>query len=84
MVALQIGLVLRAWKEIRPDSSQEICAHIVDRSNSVANEEGLDGVKVIRTPRSFASLFSMGDFMGQLDEAAIANKRAMVRAGKRR
>ena len=61
---------LRAWKEMRPDPNQQICAHIVDRSNGVANEEGLDGVKVIRTPRSFATLFSMGDFMGQLDEAA--------------
>lgn len=61
---------LRAWKEKRPDTLQPICAHIVDRSNGVANEEGLDGVKVVRTPRSFATLFSMGDFMGQLDEAA--------------
>ena len=61
---------LKTWKEIRPDPEQELCAHIVDRSNGVANEEGLDGVKVIRTPRSFASLFSMGDFKGQLVEAA--------------
>ena len=61
---------LKTWQEIRPDPDQELCAHIVDRSNGVANEEGLDGVKVIRTPRSFATLFSMGDFMGQLAEAA--------------
>lgn len=61
---------LRAWKSIRPDPKQSLCAHIVDRSNGVPNEEGLEGVKVIRTPRSFASLFSMGDFTGQLEEAA--------------
>lgn len=60
---------MKGWKQYRADSAQSICAHIVDRSNGVANEEGLDGVKVIRTPRSFASLFSMGDFNGQLEEA---------------
>ena len=31
---------LRAWKSIRPDPDQPLCAHIVDRSNGVPNEEG--------------------------------------------
>lgn len=61
---------MNGWKRFRTDSNQPICAHIVDRSNGVANEEGLENVKVVRTPRSFASLFSMGDFHGQLEEAA--------------
>ena len=44
-------------ERIRPDPEQELCAHIVDRSNGVANEED-QRVKVIRTPRSFASFFN--------------------------
>ena len=47
------------------------CALILLTTCGVANEEGLDGVKVIRTPRSFASLFSMGDFLGGVDEAIV-------------
>jgi NTE family protein len=61
---------MQSWKQLRQNEVHEFCAHIVDRSNGVANEKGLDGVKVIRTPRSFASLFSMGDFDGQLIQAA--------------
>ncbi len=57
------------WKSVRPDSNQPMMAHIVDRSNGVATEVGLEDVGVIRTPRTFASLLSMGDFLGQLDEA---------------
>ena len=57
----------KAWREYRPD--QKYTAHIVDRSNGVADEQGLEGVKVVRTPRSFASLFNMGDFCAQVEEA---------------
>ena len=58
------------WAEFRGDSAPPAIAHIVNRSNGVANEVGLDGIPIVRTPRSFASLLSIGDFLGQLDEAA--------------
>jgi hypothetical protein len=58
------------WKSVRPDSTQDMCAHIINRSNGVAIEKGLEDVTIVRTPRSFATLFSMGDFAGQIQEAA--------------
>lgn len=61
-------IAAKGWREYRPD--EKYAAHIVDRSNGVANEVGLDGVAhIVRTPRSFASLFDMGDFQGQIEEA---------------
>ena len=58
------------WKSVRPDSTQDMCAHIINRSNGVAEEVGLENVTIVRTPRSFATLFSMGDFEEQVQEAA--------------
>ena len=58
------------WKSVRPDSTLDMCAHIINRSNGVAIEKGLEDVTIVRTPRSFATLFSMGDFTGQIQEAA--------------
>ena len=60
-------IAAKGWKAYRPN--ERYLAHIVDRSNGVANEVGLEDVSVVRTPRSFASLFDMGDFHGQLEEA---------------
>jgi len=57
----------KLWKLIRPD--RDYVAHIVDRSNGASNEQGLEDVRIVRTPRSFASFFSMGDFEGQREEA---------------
>ena len=57
----------QAWREMRPDQSH--VAHIVDRSNGAADEKGLDHITVVRTPRSFASFWNMGDFDAQLEEA---------------
>lgn len=62
---------VKQWKAVRSNQTEPLMAHIIDRSNGVANEEGLEGVSVVRTPRSFASLFSMGDFVGQIEEATI-------------
>ena len=60
-------IAAKGWRNYRPN--QEYIAHIVDRSNGVDNEQGLDQIPIIRTPRSFASLFSMGDFPSQMEEA---------------
>ena len=56
-----------AWKNIRPNGPY--VAHIVDRSNGAANEVGLQNVQIVRTPRSFASFVSMGDFHKHIQEA---------------
>jgi predicted acylesterase/phospholipase RssA len=57
----------KAWKEIRPEGVY--LAHIVDRSNGAADEVGLEDVNIIRTPRSYASFISMGDFQLHIQEA---------------
>ena len=57
----------QAWRQLRPDA--QCVAHMVDRSNGAADEVGLDGVTVVRTPRSFASFWSMGPYAEQLAEA---------------
>lgn len=64
----RIGAV--GWRAFRRNADLPAIAHIVNRSNGVANEMGLDNIPIVRTPRSFASLWSMGDFLGQLEEAA--------------
>ena len=64
----RIGAV--GWAKFRGETAPPAIAHIVNRSNGVANEVGLDHIPIVRTPRSFASLWSIGDFLGQIDEAA--------------
>ena len=44
---------------------------IVDRSNGAAEERGTEDAVVIRTPRSFAKLWDIGDFEGQRSEAKV-------------
>jgi len=65
-------LGLAAWRDLRRAEGRDdiaVIAHIVERSSGVADERGLDGALVIRTPRSRARLWSLGDFQGQLTEA---------------
>ena len=57
----------QAWRQLRPDA--QCVAHMVDRSNGAADEVGLEGVTVVRTPRSFASFWSMGPYAEQMVEA---------------
>jgi len=69
-------LGLAAWRDLRRSEGRahvRVIAHIVDRSSGVDEERGLEDALVIRTPRSGAKLWSLGDFHGQVDEArAIA------------
>ncbi len=55
------------WRRLRKE--QEMLVHIVNRSRGAKNEQGLEGLQIVRTPRSGASFFSLGDFHGQLEEA---------------
>jgi predicted acylesterase/phospholipase RssA len=60
-------LMAEDWRTHRKD--KEAIIHIVDRSNGVAEEVGTEGGLIIRTPRSFAKLWDIGDFEGQRLEA---------------
>jgi predicted acylesterase/phospholipase RssA len=54
------------WKELRGEGA--VLAHVVDRS--AGPETRLpDHVPIIRTPRSRAKFWDLGDFDGQLEEA---------------
>jgi predicted acylesterase/phospholipase RssA len=50
---------LRAWRAHRPDA--DVVLHLIDRTAG-ADGEGIDGARVVvRSPRSGASLWSLGD-----------------------
>ena len=62
------------WRDFRKNQkgvSQPTMIHIVDRSNGAAEERGTKDAVVIRTPRSFAKLWDIGDFEGQRSEAKV-------------
>lgn len=56
-----------AWRRWRPD--QEAIVHIVERSRGRDVSFDAAGTLVIRTPRSHARFWSLGDFAGQRREA---------------
>ena len=60
---------LNAWREIRGE--QRVLLHLVERTAGAEQDldEALDLVDVIRTRRSGASFWSLGDFTGQATEA---------------
>ncbi len=58
----------RAWRGDRP-----AIAHLVDRTGGKDADTALDGLAVIRTPRSGASFFSLGDVPAAV---ALARERA--------
>ena len=58
---------LTGWRKLR--SNREFLVHVVNRSHGAAVEAGLEGTVVVRTPRSGASFFGLGDFAAQQEEA---------------
>ncbi|MEZ4266987.1 MAG: hypothetical protein R3F39_11455 [Myxococcota bacterium] len=54
----------RAWRGPRPT-----LLHLVERTAGRDVDDDLSAVSVVRTPRSGASFFSLGDFSGQAAEA---------------
>jgi predicted acylesterase/phospholipase RssA len=54
----------RAWRGERP-----AVAHVVDRTGGAALSTPLDGLTVVRTPRSGASFWSLGDVPAAVREA---------------
>lgn len=58
---------LRAWRAFRGEVP--VLLHFVEKSLSPQGEGDLAGVPMVRTPRSNAKLWNLGDFSGQLEEA---------------
>jgi predicted acylesterase/phospholipase RssA len=66
----RIGIA--AWRRVlaaQVPGELDAVVHIVERSSGVESEEGLGSARIVRTPRSGASLWSLGDFRGQMAEA---------------
>ena len=59
-------LGLEPWRSLRGEREQLI--HLVDRSAG-AETQLPAGIPVVRTPRSGASFWSLGDFLAQVEEA---------------
>ncbi|HEU5076865.1 MAG TPA: patatin-like phospholipase family protein [Polyangiaceae bacterium] len=73
-VADRIGV--QAWREWRPQ--KEAIVHIVARSRGREVPFDPKGTLVIRTPRTRAKFWSLGDFSGQLREARALAERALL------
>lgn len=56
-----------AWRAWRPD--QPAVVHQVDRSGGSDSDPGIDDLVVVRTPRSFAKLWRLGDVEARFEEA---------------
>lgn len=70
-------LAVRPWRRWRP--GRAALAHWVMRTAGVDVDVDLEGVTVVRTPRSGAKLWSLGDFEGQRLEAARITREALSR-----
>lgn len=70
---------IEGWRQHRPN--RNMLAHLVNRSHGASTERGLDGVIVVRTPRSGASFFGLGDFAGQQEEARRESHRIFEEGG---
>ncbi|MCB9678987.1 MAG: patatin-like phospholipase family protein [Alphaproteobacteria bacterium] len=58
---------LAAWRSRRPDV--RLVLHLVDRSAGAEGDDDLDGVAVVRSPRSGAKLWSLGDVGARFERA---------------
>ncbi len=56
-----------AWRAWRPGRAAVV--HMVDRSGGTEADPGIDELVVVRTPRSFAKLWDLGDVRSRFEEA---------------
>ncbi len=63
-------LGLEAWRALRGE--RELVVHLVDRSHGPAGDDALDGLRVVRSARSGAGFWSLGDVARQRDESRRA------------
>ena len=69
-------LMAEPWREYR--GGKKAIVHIVERSAGVGNELGVEECTIIRTPRSHAKLWDLGDFQGQRAEARTLALKALA------
>ena len=60
-------LMAEPWRKLR--DGKPAIVHIVERSAGVGEEHGVEGCAIVRTPRSHAKLWDLGDFEQQRTEA---------------
>ena len=72
-------LGLRAWRQHRPAAQHWV--HLVDRTAGAPVEDGLEGCTVVRSPRSGAQLWSLGDVATRFERARQAANRAIQQQG---
>lgn len=70
-------LMAEPWRDLREGKSAIV--HIVERSAGVGEEHGLEGCTIVRTPRSHAKLWNLGDFQKQRQEARDLGLKALER-----
>jgi len=68
-------LGLHAYKSWR---SRKVVAHWVERTAGKDILTGMEGVVVVRTPRSGAQFWSMGDVRGQMEEARTLTRQVLA------
>lgn len=69
-------LGIGAWRRWRQD--RQALVHHVERTAGVDVAADLTGLTVVRTPRSGATFFSLGDFERQVDEARRITEAALA------
>lgn len=59
---------LDSWKGFRP--SNHVALHLVDRSSGASDTPDLTGLTVVRSPRSGARFWNLGDTRSQFDASS--------------
>jgi predicted acylesterase/phospholipase RssA len=67
---------LRPWRAQR--TSLPALLHLVERTRGAVDDDVPADVAVVRSPRSGASLWSLGDFWGQVEQARAATHAALA------
>jgi len=69
----------KSWRSLR--SNQSCMVHLVERSRGVNKEEGLDGCRIVRSPRSGASFWSFGDTNMRIERTRRNTEEVLLRKG---
>lgn len=66
---------LQAWRSLRPEA--DVILHLVDRTAGAEHADDLDTVRVVRSVRSGARLWRLGDVASQFTETRTAAIRSL-------
>ena len=68
---------LSSWRRLR-GMDREVLLHLVQKSGYGADPDDLIGVRMVRTQRSSASFWSLGDFDSQVEEARRVTRATLL------